>query len=164
MYNKEQREIAKRTGLLPGLHSELWSWDPFNELAALRDGMNDIFNSLFKGVTPSAYVWQPAMDIYQDDNHIVLETALPGMKKEDINIDVQKDSITVSGEMKRSKEVKQENYYSQERRYGKFSRTLAFPEEVDVNGVKAQFKDGVLKVTLPLKESEKTKKVKVVVE
>jgi len=141
---------------------DFWRWDPFREFSLIRDTMSDIFGDLFsRRLMPARIVWQPAMDIYRDGNNIVMETSLPGMKKEDVNISFDDGVLTVSGEMKEEKEKKEEDYYYKERRTGSFSRSVAMPEEINAEGIKAEMKDGVLKVTMPLKEQAKSKKVKI---
>jgi len=95
-------------------------------------------------------------DIYEKDNNLVIETELPGAKKEDVSIKVEDDTVCISGEMKRSEEVKKENYFRMGRHYGSFQRTFPLPADIaDKKGIKARFEDGILKVTVPLKESIK---------
>jgi len=95
-------------------------------------------------------------DIYEKDNNLVIETELPGAKKEDVSIKVEDDTVCISGEMKRSEEVKKENFFRMGRHYGSFQRTFPLPADIaDKKGIKARFEDGILKVMIPLKESIK---------
>jgi len=95
-------------------------------------------------------------DIYEKDNNLVIETELPGAKKEDVSIKVEDDTVCISGEMKRSEEVKKEDYFRMGRHYGSFQRTFPLPADIaDKKGIKARFEDGILKVMIPLKESIK---------
>jgi len=121
------------------------------------------------GYTPSTTTtsrmmsgWMPQMDIYQDKNsNLVYETSLPGMKKEDITINVTDNYMTISGETKTNEEVKEGNYYYRESRSGKFTRTVPLPENTTSDKVKAEYKNGILKITMPMNKSEKAKKIKV---
>ena len=97
-------------------------------------------------------------DIYEKDNNLVIETELPGAKKEDISIKVKDDTLYISGEMKRNEEVKKDNYFRIGRRYGSFQRSFPLPSDIaEKKEIKASFEDGILKVTVPLKESIKEK-------
>ncbi len=106
-------------------------------------------------------------DIYEKDKNLVFETELPGMKKDDIQIKVEDDKLIISGETKRNEAVREENYFRIGRRYGRFQHAFPLPADVvDKAGIKARFEDGILRVTVPLKESlkEKEKPIEVKVE
>jgi len=106
--------------------------------------------------------WSPSMDIYQDkNNNLVYETSMPGMNKNNINISVTDNFMTVSGETVTNNEVKEGNYYYKESRTGKYTRTVPLPENCNPDKIKAEYKDGILKITMPMNKSEKTKTVKV---
>ncbi len=105
--------------------------------------------------------WLPAVDVYQKDGMVHVEAELPGMTEKDIEITVAEDTLTVSGEHKEEKEVKEEDYYRCERSYGHFLRQVALPAGVDADNAKASFKDGVLHVELPVKEAAKKKKIEI---
>ena len=164
------REMMRWEGMWPRWREDFWSWDPFRELSMIRDDMDELLKNIFKmpmmTQTPmmSGMTWQPAMDIYEENGNMIMETPLPGMKKEEIDISIQDNKLTISGEMKREKEIKEENFYSKERRMGNFSRTVTLPKEVKADKIKAEFKDGILKIKLPMAAPEKQKKVKVKVE
>ena len=100
-----------------------------------------------------------SVDIYEKDNTIVIEAELPGVGKEDISIDVKGKLITLGGERKSDEEVKDENCYRRERRYGKFERTFSLPFEVQSETVQATFTNGILKIELPKPEEQGTKKI-----
>jgi len=100
-----------------------------------------------------------SVDIYEKDNTIVIEAELPGVEKEDISIDVKGKLITLGGERKSDEEVKDENSYRRERRYGKFERTFSLPFEVQSETVQATFTNGILKIELPKPEEQGTKKI-----
>jgi len=97
-------------------------------------------------------------DVYEKDKSLVFETEFPGMRKDEIDIQVEDGQLVISGEMKRSQEVKEENYFRIGRRYGEFRRVFPLPVDVvDKSGIRARFEDGILKVSVPLKQSIKEK-------
>jgi HSP20 family protein len=136
----------------------------------LESGLGRIFDDFFKDFHNVGLDVSPSFgrsDIYEKDGKLVIETELPGAKKEDVSIKVEDDSLCISGEMKRSEEVKEENYFRMGRHYGRFQRTFPLPTDLaDKKSIKARFEDGILKVTIPLKESikEKEKPIEVAVE
>jgi len=103
----------------------------------------------------------PTVDMYDRKGEIVVRAELPGVKKEDIELTITKDTLTIKAEVKRTEEVAEEDYYVRERSFGTFSRTLALPVEVDSERAKASFKDGVLEVLLPKREEARPKEIKV---
>lgn len=103
----------------------------------------------------------PAFDVSETDKELIVIGEIPGMDKKDINISLSDGLLTITGEKKQEKEDKNENYHRVERRYGKFSRTLRVPSEVETDKVDATYKEGVLKITLPKSEHVKPKKIKI---
>lgn len=101
------------------------------------------------------------IDVYQTPTEIVVESAVAGVKPEDLDINVSSDSITIKGERRHEEKVSEDNYFYQECYWGKFSRSVILPEEVDPDGAKVNFKNGVLTVKLPKLSRKKTKKLKV---
>jgi len=101
------------------------------------------------------------VDIHEDSNNIYLKAELPGIKKEELNIAVEGDTLTIKGEKKHESEVKEEQFHVMERTYGSFSRSFSLPTNVDSSNVRADYKDGVLTLTLPKKEESKPKKIEV---
>lgn len=143
-----------RRGLAPEI------WEPF---ATLRSEIERIFDEFF-GPSPTETameVWAPAVDIEETDNEYIIRAELPGMKKEDIKINLQDNTLVISGERKRSFEEKGRTYHRVEMAYGRFERVIPLPAEVDVNKVKATYKDGILTVTLPKKEEAKPKEIEI---
>lgn len=106
----------------------------------------------------------PAVDLFEDKNEIVVKAELPGMEKDNIEVNLTDNTLTIKGEKKKEEEVKEESYYRAERSYGSFVRTLDLPAEVHADKVKANFKNGVLEVRLPKTEEARAKEVKVKVE
>jgi HSP20 family protein len=141
-------------------------WDPFREIAALQERMNRLFSDIrtqspFREEEIVQGSWVPAVDIYETNEAIVLNAELPGVAPEDISVEVKDNTLTLKGEKKFAREVKEENYHRVERAYGTFQRAFTLPGTVAQEKVKAQFKDGVLKITLPKVEEAKPKQIKV---
>jgi HSP20 family protein len=134
----------------------------FDRFAALRDEMDRLFDSSF-GPTfraPGALSrWTPALDVYQDKDQFTVVVELPGLKKEDIEISLHNDVLTLSGERKQEK--KDEEGHRNERFFGRFQRSVTLPTSVDSNKVKATYQDGILKIVLPKAEEAKPKQIEV---
>ena len=143
--------------------------DRFGEMVDMRDRIDRLFEEYF-GQVPAIREdalgrnWAPAVDIYEDKDNIIVKAELPGIKKEDLSIDVKNNVLTLSGERKHEKETKKENFHRMERSYGKFSRSFTLPNSVKVEKVKAQYKDGILDISLPKTEKAKTKAIPINVE
>jgi HSP20 family protein len=108
--------------------------------------------------------WSPRIEVLERDNRLVTRVDLPGMKKEDVTVEVTDGQLTLSGERKRETEEKKDNFYRSEREYGSFYRTVPLPEGVKLDDVKASFADGVLEVSVPLPAKPKANVTKVKVE
>ncbi len=140
--------------------------DPFNELRSVQEDFNRIFNStlprFFSGEEGLlGGNWAPSVDIYEDQNSITLEADLPGLKPGDFNLSIENYRLTLSGERKFEKEKKGDNWRRVERSYGGFTRVFSLPSTVNVEAVNAEFKDGVLRVTLPKREEVKARQIQV---
>lgn len=94
--------------------------------------------------------WMPEIDVFRRDNELVVRADLPGLKREDVNVEVEDHVLAISGERRQEEEEREEGYYRAERSYGSFCRTISIPEGVDESQIKASFHDGVLEVTVPL--------------
>ena len=142
-------------------------WDPVREIDTLQGEMNRLFSTFFDTPTGragnggAARRWIPAMDLVETDDHFVLKADLPGMSENDVNIEVENNVLTVSGERKTELEDKHEGYYRLERSTGAFSRSLTLPEGVDAGAVTASFENGVLEVRIPKPEEVKPQKVQI---
>ena len=142
----------------------------WTEPLLLGTGISRLFDDFFKDFHNVGLDVAPSFgrsDIYEKDHNLIIETELPGVKKEDVSIKVDKDILSISGEMKRNEEVKEENYFRMGRRYGNFQRTFPLPADIaDKKKIKARFENGILKVMIPLKESikEKEKPIEIKVE
>jgi HSP20 family protein len=106
----------------------------------------------------------PAVDVFEEKDDIVVKAEIPGMEKDNIQLNLTDHTLTIKGEKKKEEEVKEENYYRSERSYGSFFRTVELPKEVHVDKVKATFKNGVLEVRMPKTEEAKAKEIKVKIE
>jgi len=145
---------------------ELMRWNPIRDMFNLRYQMNHLFNDVFKPVIPdddrlSMWNWNPTVDIYDNDENIVIKAELPGIDKKDIVIDVKDGMLTLKGERSSDNEVKDEKYYRRERTFGKFERTFRLPAKVDPEKISADYKDGVLKINIPKPEEIKPKQITV---
>jgi HSP20 family protein len=146
--------------------TNLVRWEPFRDLVSLREAMDRLFEESF--VSPRAGWPVPveggalAVDVYEtDDAVVVVKSAVPGIKPEELDITVTGDTLTIKGETKSEQEVKGENYVRREMRYGSFSRTVAIPGPIVADEAKAQFENGMLTLTLPKAEEVKPKAIKV---
>ncbi len=143
-------------------------WDPMRDLAGIQDKMNQIFEDTFtrgRGREEGLAVgmWTPAVDIYETDAAVVVKAELPGVQKEQVGVDVKDGVLTLRGERKYEKEVKEENFHRIERSYGTFQRSFSLPATVDQEQISATMKEGVLEVSLPKREASKPKQISVTV-
>ncbi len=145
-------------------------WSPLKELEEMRRDMDRLFEEFFTPASRRRRTWPekldagvivPNIDLFDRKNEIVVRAELPGVTREDIDLTISKDSVTMKGELKRNQEVKDEDYYSREIVCGSFARTIALPAEVESENAKASFKDGILEVVLPKKEEAKPKEIKI---
>ena len=140
-------------------------WNPWREMSTLQHRINHLFNEpFFRGGDDDELcmgIWHPAVDMFDDDDKIVIKAELPGMDKKDISVDIEDRVLTLSGERNYDNEVKEENYYRRERTTGKFKRAFNLPADVDADQIKADFKDGVLNVEIPKPEARKPKQITV---
>ena len=140
-------------------------WDPFRDLNMLQDRMNRLFDDAgrtWRTDEPSATTtWSPAVDIFETEAEIVVKAELPGMEHKDITLNLEKNVLTLRGERRFQKETKEENYHRIERAYGGFSRAFSIPATVDEEQIRAEYKDGVLKIVLPKKEQAKPKQIRI---
>ena len=141
-------------------------WQPFRDLVSLQDRMNQMFEestrNLPRGGSEEDWVggsWAPAVDIYEQDGNIVLKAEIPGVDPKKVDIRLENNILTLRGERLFEGEVKRDQYHRVERSYGVFSRAFTLPSVVDQEKIKAECKDGVLKLTLPKREEAKPKQI-----
>jgi HSP20 family protein len=141
-------------------------WEPFRELGTLQNEMNRLFNTVFDTPSPgnggsTLRRWMPAMDLVETADHFVLRADLPGMSQDDVKIEFEDGTLTLSGERKAEHESKSEGYYRVERAFGSFSRSLTLPKGVDPEAVTANFENGVLEVRIPKPEERKPRRIEI---
>ena len=138
----------------------LIKWDPFRDLNTLNERMGSFLGRNWDAPL-STTAWNPSVDIFENDNEVVIKAELPGMDAKDIEVKLENNVLVLKGERRFEKEAKEENYHRIEREYGSFSRAFSLPAAVDGDKVTAEYKDGVLKVMLPKKEEIKPKPIKI---
>jgi HSP20 family protein len=143
---------------------ELATWTGFGRLTNLRDEIDRLFDAPLAELTRSSQLlsgWTPALDVYEDKDSFLVKAELPGMKKEDIELSLRDGSLSISGERKSENKYEDAEVYRAERFFGKFQRTVTLPTPVAADKVKAQYKDGILTITLPKTEEAKPKHIDV---
>lgn len=151
----EQPVLVERTERLARPIAAGWPFDSMLKWAEELDRMFDNFG-FGRGLFPVGYrkepeetTWMPAVEVYQKGGQFIVHADLPGLNKEDVNVEIEDEMLTIRGERKEEKEEKKEHYYRSERSYGSFYRAIPLPTEVKIENAKATFKDGVLEVTMP---------------
>ena len=138
--------------------------DPLREFAAMQDRLNRLFGNVYLRDEDTSFrgSWVPSVDIFETDKHdLVLRAELPGMSREDIEVTVENGTVAIKGEKKLDPVVKEEHYRRIERAYGTFHRSFTLPNTVDASKVTAEYRHGVLTVTLPFKEEAKPRTINV---
>ena len=144
-------------------------WEPFRDLVSIQGRLNHLFDEAFRGATRpsgdgeewSLGSWAPAVDIFEQDGNIVLKAELPGVDPKHVEVRVENNVLTLRGERKLDNDVQKENYHRVERAYGSFSRSFTLPTVVDTEKIKAEYRDGVLRVSLPKREEAKPKQISI---
>jgi len=142
-------------------------FDPFRDLVSLQDRMNRLFDESLRsgrgGEDDWALggSWAPVVDIYEHEGNIVLKAELPGIEPKDVDIRVENNVLSLRGERRVDNDIKKESYHRVERAYGQFSRSFTLPNVVDTEKIKAEYKDGVLRLTLPKKEEAKPRQIQI---
>jgi HSP20 family protein len=146
--------------------SNLTRWDPTRETMTLRDAMDRLFDDAFTRpfslIREGGSTWSsPAIDMYQTDNEVVVKATLPGIKAEEVQINVTGDILTIKGEVKHEEEKKDKSWHIREQRWGSFERSVMLPTGVISDRAKAEFQDGILTIRLPKSEEVKPKTITV---
>jgi HSP20 family protein len=134
--------------------------DPFRELASFFENFSEVSAASAKDQL-AAGTFVPPVDVYEDEHNLVLKLEIPGVSEEDLNVSLENNTLTVTGERKFEKEEKEENFHRIERRYGSFTRTFRLPSTVDPEKVEAGYDKGILKLTLAKRAEAKPKQIKV---
>jgi len=141
---------------------KLVRWDPLQELLAMSNRLNRTVNDPYTPRTEDSFgAWAPPVDILERQDHLVIRAEVPGVHKEDMDVRIENGVLTLHGERKEEKDVKEENAHLMERVCGSFTRSFSLPTTVDATKVTATYKDGVLEVTVPKVETAKPKKVEI---
>ena len=139
---------------------------PFRNSVDFPHGLNTLFDHAFfnphwtEGGS-KVNNWNPCVDVFENHEALVIKAEIPGVDKKDITVDFQGGVLVLKGERKREEETKEENYYRKERIFGKFQRTFKLPEDIDPEKIKADFKDGVLKIDIPKAEKQQPRQITV---
>jgi len=142
--------------------SNLIRWEPAREMMSLRDAMDRLFDDAFTRPLSTRDGWSvPAIDMYQTDDEIVVKAALPGIKADEVQINVTGEVLTLKGETKHEEEKKEKAWHIREQRYGSFERSVVLPTDVVADKAKADFEDGILTITLPKAEEVKPKDISI---
>jgi HSP20 family protein len=138
-------------------------WEPFREIAALQNDMGRLMSAFLgqaNGET-TGRTWVPAVDVWETEDELVYAFDLPGIPEDKISVEFDDGSLTVSGERERAEEVKDDGFYRYERRFGSFTRAVGLPQGVSEDDVTADYRDGVLKVTVKKPESPKPRRIQI---
>ena len=138
--------------------STLTRWEPVREMMTLREAMDRLFDDAFtRPINMGTVSTMPAIDMYQNEDDLIVKAVLPGLTKEDVDISVTENVLTLRGEYKTNEDEASKAYLIREQRYGIFERSLGLPTDVQVEKAKAEFENGILTITLPKAEAVKPK-------
>jgi len=144
--------------------ANLVRWEPFRDMMTLRDAMERMFEEGFVRPPVPFGPWAEAgmaVDMYETDDNVVIKTAVPGVKADDIDVSITGDTLTIKAETKEDEEIKRENYLRRERRYGSYCRSVTLPGGLKTDEAEADYSDGILTLTLPKAEEVKPKSIEV---
>lgn len=137
-------------------------WGSVPDVFNLRREMQDLLESVnWPRGTGENMVWAPAINVRENDEQVIVEAELPGVRPDDVDISVENGLLTISGEKRADQERKEESWHVIERRYGRFERTFTLARAVDVENIHATFDDGVLHIVLPKREEAKPRRIRV---
>jgi HSP20 family protein len=137
-------------------------WQPGREVDSLQSEVNRVFDAFFgSGAESRTRRWVPPMDLIETDDHLVLKVDLPGLSRDQVNLEIKDGALTISGERRAEREDKSEGFYRLERSFGRFSRSMTLPQDIDAESVAASFADGVLEVRIPKPEQRKPHRVEI---
>jgi HSP20 family protein len=142
--------------------SNLIRWEPAREMMTLREAMDRLFDDAFTRPLSLREIWSvPAVDMYQTDDDLVVKAALPGIKIDEVQINITGDVLTLKGEMKQEEEKQEKAWHIREQRFGSFERSIALPTNVVADKAKAEFENGILTITLPKADEVKPRTITV---
>ncbi len=142
--------------------STLTRWEPVREMMTLREAMDRLFDDAFtRPINMGAVSAMPAIDMYQNEDDLIVKASLPGLTKDDVDITVTDGVLTLRGEYKNNEDDNGASYHIREQRYGVFERSISLPTDVEVDKAKAEFENGILTITLPKAEAVKPKLISI---
>lgn len=147
-----------------------WGANPFRSLQRFADEMDRMFEDVgfgrrwsgsptWRGTT--SYEWAPQIDLFQKENELTIRADLPGLKRDEVSVDITDDAVTIQGARHREREEEREGYYRSERSYGSFCRVVPLPEGAITEQAKAKFRDGVLEITMPAAPAAKARRLEI---
>ena len=139
--------------------STLVRWEPFRELGTLQSEMSRLMNGMLEGNGRQSQNWVPALDVWETPTEVVYAFDLPGIREEQITIEVKDETLTISANREKTEETSEKGFYRFERRYGTFARAVGLPQGVDQDNISARYENGVLEVRVPKPEEQKPKKI-----
>jgi len=147
--------------------ANLTRWDPLSELTSLQDRLNQFFNQPITGpgrgmeqsLLASNFI--PPVDIYEDGHNITIQMEIPGVQEDEVDVRLENNVLTITGERKLENEEQKQNFHRIERQYGRFVRSFTLPSTVNPDSVNAEFNDGVLKISIAKREESKPKQIKI---
>ncbi len=158
LQRSERGGLARRGEFFPSLFSmtprEFFSANPFELMRRFTDEMNRAFTGTWR----EERAFMPPVEIRQKGDNLIISAELPGIKKEDVKLEMTDEGLLIQGERKREEEEREEGFYRSERSYGRFARLIPLPEGANIDQTKAQFNNGVLEVTVPVPQLEKKEK------
>ena len=134
-------------------------WEPFRELGTLHSEMSRLMNGVLEGNGRMAQTWVPSLDVWETPTEVVYAFDLPGIPEDEITIEVNDETLTISAERVKNEETNEDGFYRFERRYGTFARAVGLPQGVDQDNISARYENGVLEVRVPKPEEPKPKKI-----
>lgn len=148
--------------MLPITRRANGGWGPMGDMLNLRRDMENLLDTFGYGRgSESAVVWAPPINVREDGEQVYVEAELPGVRPDDVEISVENGMLTISGEKHAEQEQKEASWHVVERRYGRFERSFTLARAVDVDNIKASFRDGVLRITMPKREEAKPRRIRV---
>jgi HSP20 family protein len=152
---KPERREVEPFGFAPLFRGSLFGVSPFGLMRRFTEDMDRVFGEA-RFTAPE--IWSPAIEVKEQAGKLLVTAELPGVKKEDVKVNVTENILTLEGERKQEKEEKREGYFHSERSYGKFSRSIALPEGANIDQAHAQFNNGILEISLPIPEKKEKRK------
>ncbi len=164
--NREKTRYPKQfdENFQGGIIMQMIKWRPMRDMMKTNHYMHNLFDDFFYpgqklGEDQGLSNWHPVVDIYEEEDNIVVKAELPGVSKDGISVDVKDRVLTLKGERSIDNEIKEDKYFRRERSYGRFERAFTLPAEVNTETIKAEYNDGVLKISVPKPEKRKAKEI-----